>query len=85
MFDFRDELQEALENDRELDTKGTSTSTVTRASKIRKSQSALSTAAARRRNDPLYKKMIYYRELYYKYRALVHRKYGPGTNAQARR
>lgn len=85
MFDLRDELQEALENDRELDSKTPSTSTMTRATKIRKSQSVLSTAAARRRNDPLYKKMIYYRELYYKYRALVHRKYGPGTKAQARR
>ena len=89
MFELRDELQEALEeayeNDRELDSKTPSNSTVSRATKIRKAQSALSTAAARRRNDPLYKKMTYYRELYYKYRAAVHRKYGPGTNAQARR
>lgn len=85
MFELRDELEEALENDRELETKTPSNSTMTRATKIRKAQSALSTAAARRRNDPLYKKMIYYRELYYKYRALVHRRYSPGTNAQARR
>jgi hypothetical protein len=85
MFELRDELEEALENDRELETKTPSNSTMTRATKIKKAQSVLSTAAARRRNDPLYKKMIYYRELYYKYRALVHRRYGPGTNAQARR
>jgi len=85
MFNLRDQLQEALENDRELETKTPSNSLVTRATKIKKAQSTLSTAAARRRNDPLYKKMIYYRELYYKYRALVHKKYSPRTSAQARR
>jgi len=85
MFDLEDELYEALETDRELDSKTPSNRITSRVTKIRKAQSALATAAGRRRNDPLYKKMIYYRELYYKYRALVHKRFGPGTNAQARR
>jgi hypothetical protein len=85
MFELKDELEEALETDRELDSKTPSNSVTSRATKIRKAQSALSTAAGRRRNDPLYKKMLFYREQYYKFRALLHRKYGPGTSAQARR
>jgi hypothetical protein len=54
-------------------------------SKIRKSTSQMSTAKGREVNDPLYKKMVYYRELYHRYRDLLHRKYRPGVQARARR
>ena len=74
-----------VDYDREVETKGTSNALVTRQSKIRKSTSQMSTAQARERNDPLYKRMIYYRELYYRYRDLVHRKYGHSVSARAKR
>ncbi len=79
-----DEILE-VEYDREVETKSPSTSMMNRRSKILKSTSQMSTAQGRERNDPLYKKMIYYRELYYRYRALLHRKYRPGVSARARR
>ena len=44
--------------------KRTSRSTVTRKTKIKRATGQLSTAAARRKNDPLYKRMLYYRERY---------------------
>jgi len=84
-FMIKDDLIEAVNVDREVETKTPSTSTTTRASKIKKATGQMSTSQARSRNDPLYKRMIYYRELYYKYRDLVHRKYRPGIKARARR
>ena len=80
----KDNLSE-VEYDREVETKTPTTSTTTRTSKIKKATGQMSTSQARSRNDPLYKRMIYYRELYYKYRDLVHRKYRPGIKARARR
>ena len=80
----KDNLSE-VEYDREVETKTPTTSTTTRVSKIKKATGQMSTSQARSRNDPLYKRMIYYRELYYKYRDLVHRKYRPGIKARARR
>ena len=81
----RDELLEALDFDREVETKTPTKYTTTRQTKIRKATGQMSTAQARERNDPLYKRMIRYREMYYKYRDLVHRKYRPGIKARARR
>ena len=82
---LRDDINEALADEREVESKTPSKSTTTRRSKIRKSVAQMSTAQARERNDPLYKRMIHYRELYYRYRALVHRKYGHSVDARARR
>jgi hypothetical protein len=82
---FKDELSEIVDYDREVEPKTPSNSLTTRNTKIRKSTSQMSTSQARSINDPLYKKMIYYRELYYKYRDLIHRKYGHGVSARARR
>ncbi len=74
-----------VEYDREVETKTPTNSTTTRQTKIMKATGQMSTAQARERNDPLYKRMIRYREMYYKYRDLVHRKYRPGIKARARR
>jgi hypothetical protein len=74
-----------VDYDREVETKTPTKSTTTRHTKIRKATGQMSTAQARDRNDPLYKRMIRYREMYYKYRDLVHRKYRPGIKARARR
>jgi len=65
--------------------KRTSRTKVSRQTKIKRATGQMASAQARKRNDPLYKRMIHYRELYYKYRAAVHKKYGPRVRSQARR
>jgi len=65
--------------------KRTSRTTVSRKTKIKRATGQMSSAAARKRNDPLYKRMIYYREQYYKYRAAIHKKYSPRVRSRARR
>ena len=65
--------------------KKTSRTTITRQTKIKRATGQLASAAARKRNDPLYKRMIYYRNLYYKYREMVHKKYAPRVRSKARR
>jgi hypothetical protein len=82
---MKDELSEIVDYDREVETKHATNSLATRGEKIRRAASQMSTAKARNINDPLYKKMIFYRQLYYRYRDLVHKKYGHGVSARARR
>ncbi len=82
---LRDDINEAFADERDVESKTPSKSTTNRHSKIQKSISQMSTAQAKKRNDPLYKRMINYRELYYRYRALVHKKYGTRVDARARR
>jgi len=65
--------------------KRTSRTRTTRNTKIKRATGQMASAAARKRNDPLYKRMIHYRELYYKYRAAVHKKYSPRVRSRARR
>ena len=65
--------------------KRTSRTTIRRSTKIKRATGQLSTVAARKKNDPLYKRMIYHRDLYYKYRAQVHKKYAPRVRSRARR
>lgn len=65
--------------------KKTTISKSTRSSKIKRATGQLASVEARRRNDPLYKKMIYYRDLYKKYRDKVHQKYSPRVRSRARR
>ncbi len=82
---LKDDINEAFADERDVESKLPSNSIMQRKSKIQKSVSQMSTAQAKKRNDPLYKKMIQYREMYYRYRALVHQKYGRGVDARARR
>jgi hypothetical protein len=58
---------------------------VTRATKIKRATGQLASIEARKRNDPVYKRMVYYRELYFKYRNMLHKKYGPRVRSKARR
>ena len=70
MTDLDHFIEEILE-----ESKHTSFIPVSRQTKILKASGHLASTQARKRNDPLYKKMIFHRELYYKYRDLVHKKY----------
>lgn len=79
-MDILDEYLEEL-----TEGKRTSITKTTRNTKIKRATGQLATIAARKRNDPLYAKMKKYRELYYKYREMVKRKYSPRVRSKARR
>jgi len=65
--------------------KRTSRAVVTRQTKIKKATGQLASVEARKKNDPLYARMVKYREMYYKYRAMIHKKYSPRVRSKARR
>lgn len=65
--------------------KRTSRTTIKRSTKIKRATGQLASVAARKRNDPIYQRMIKYRDLYFKYRSMIHRKYGPRVRSRARR
>lgn len=80
-----DDLLEELEDMLSEAPKRTSRARISRQTKIKKATGQMASAQARKRNDPLYKRMIHFRELYYKYRAAVHKKYSPRVRSAARR
>lgn len=65
--------------------KRTTRSTISRDTKIKRATGQLGTAMARKKNDPLYKRMVYFREQYYKYREMIRKKYSPRVRSKARR
>lgn len=65
--------------------KRTSRTTVSRQTKIKRATSQLASVEARKRNDSIYKRMIYFRDQYYKYRKMIHKKYSPRVRSKARR
>jgi hypothetical protein len=77
-------LQDYLDYINEV-SKRTSTTRITRATKIKKATGQLASSTARKQNDPLYKRMIYFRDQYFKYRDQIHRKYTPRVRSRAMR
>jgi hypothetical protein len=67
-----------------LHTKKNTRSTDSRKTKIKRAAGQMATYDGRRQNDPLYHKMIHYRDLYYKYRDLLKKKYRAKNLKQAR-
>ncbi len=65
--------------------KRTTRTTITRKTKIKRATGQLASVAARKKNDPMYKRMIYHRNLYFKYRDMIHKKYSPRVRTRARR
>jgi hypothetical protein len=65
--------------------KRTTRSTISRQTKIKRATGQLGTAMARKKNDPLYKRMVYFRDQYYKYREMIRKKYSPRVRSKARR
>jgi len=76
--DYFKSIQEAARKQR-------SRATISRKTKIKRSQGQLSTAMARKKGDPLYKMMKKYCDLCKKYREKVHKKYAGRTRSKARR
>jgi hypothetical protein len=67
------------------ESKRTTTTRVTSQTKIKRATGQLSSIAARKNHDSLYQQMVKYRDLYFKYRELVHKKYSSRVRSQARR
>ena len=65
--------------------KRTTRSTISRHTKIKRATGQMGTAMARKKNDPIYKRMIYFRDNYYKYREMIRKKYSPRVRSRARR
>ena len=72
------------EEDLEEVAKFKSRHTEKRGTKIDRAASQMSTYEGRRKNDILYHKMVRYRDLYYKYRDLLKKKYRAKNSAAAR-
>jgi len=65
--------------------KRTTRSTISRHTKIKRATGQMGTAMARKKNDPIYKRMIYFRDQYFKYREMIRKKYSPRVRSRARR
>jgi hypothetical protein len=53
--------------------------------KLRSSAGSIGTSLAKKQNDPLYKKMIYYKHLYLETKAKLQKKYKSKSMAMARK
>jgi len=67
------------------DAKRTTMSKSTRSAKIKRATGSMASAAARKQNDPLYKKMTYHKKMWKKYKDMVMKKYAPRVRSKARR
>jgi len=65
--------------------KRTTRTAISRDTKIKRAAGVLGTSMARRKNDPIYKRMVYFRTQYFKYREMIRKKYNPRVRSQARR
>ena len=63
--------------------KRTSITRVTRQTKIDRAIGALATKFAKETNDPMYRKLVKFREKYFKYRERIRSKYGPRVRSRA--
>lgn len=65
--------------------KRTSRAKISRQTKIKRATGQMGTAMARKKNDPIYKRMVYFRTQYFKYREMIRKKYSPRVRSRARR
>jgi hypothetical protein len=65
------------------DKKSSSTMRVSRQSKLNREIGKLSVRKAKQKDDPLYRKMMYYKELYLGLKAQLMKKYSSGVRSQA--
>jgi len=77
-----DMVDNYLDNLLELQ-KRTTITKVTRQTKIDRAIGALATKYAKEMNDSLYKKMVKYRDKFFKFRARIKAKYGPRVRSRA--
>ena len=65
--------------------KRTTVTKSTRQAKIKRATGSLASAAAKKKNDPLYKRMVFHKKMWKKYKDMVMKKYAPRVRSQARR
>ena len=82
---MNEDFLDAMIDDLLSEAKRTSRTVVNRNTKIKRATTSMATSMARKKNDPIYKQMVKYRELYFKYREKLHKKYSPRTRSRARR
>jgi hypothetical protein len=63
--------------------KRTTITKVTRQTKIDRAIGALATKYAKEVNDPMYRKLVKFRDRFYKYRERIRAKYGPRVRSRA--
>jgi hypothetical protein len=76
-----DRIQEAKAQ--KMTSKRTTITKITRQTKIDRTIGSLATQFAKKSDDSLYKKMVKYREKFYKFRDLIRKKYGPRVRSRA--
>lgn len=81
-------LDKYLDHLIELDTlqevsKKTTFTKITRQTKIERAIGSLATSLAKAHNDPMYNKMVKFREKYFSYRTKIKTKYSPRVRARA--
>jgi len=79
-FDMIDELVDSYLSEV---SKRTTITKVTRQTKIDRAIGALATKFAKESNDPLYKKMVKFRDKFFKFRGRIKSKYGPRVRSRA--
>jgi hypothetical protein len=82
-MDKFDELDEMVDSYLSEIAKRTTITKVTRQTKIDRAIGALATKFAKEANDPLYKKMVKWREKFFKFRGRIRSKYGPRVRSRA--
>ena len=65
--------------------KRTSVSKISRQAKIKRATGQLAHGVAKKRNDPMYKKMIYHRDKYRELRAKITKKYSSRDRSKTRK
>lgn len=76
-----DEVLDML--DEQYKAKRTTITKVTRQTKIDRAIGALATKFAKEMNDPMYRKLVKFRDRYFKYRERIRSKYGPRVRSRA--
>ena len=76
MLDFLDEATAKK-------SKRTTITKVTRQTKIDRAIGSLATKFAKETNDPMYRKLVKFRDRYFKYRERIRAKYGPRVRSRA--
>jgi hypothetical protein len=83
IMDNFDIIDEMVDNYLSEVSKRTTITKVTRQTKIDRAIGALATKYAKEANDPLYKKMVKWREKFFKFRGRIKSKYGARVRSRA--
>lgn len=78
-----DDVLDMLDEQQKMKAKRTTITKVTRQTKIDRAIGALATKYAKEMNDPMYRKLVKFRDRFYKFRDRIRSKYGPRVRSRA--